>query len=776
MIKLNLSNPLNLLDYGAKYNKSQLYLGYVKSKGYVLIQENNETTLFNCINSDKDPLFLNVNWQNDMEEISQLNDILNDRLSYLPNEELPNTKIDIIGELLEDLSASYESYYYIKPKKIKNQRIKDFALNPVDQFNFYENYDGEPLNKEDYAETKTNINTTIEVALQKAVDIFNDNKHLSGYNKKDNISPVITESEFIKLFNSIISESFGNPLLNIKFGKGREKLNRIEAIDYLTEQFNIKGVYHNGKETLYYFNDKLNYFEKLTQETLKNLIISKLGIKLLKEDYNVFYNSLETNDKIHNNILVFNNILFDMDYMEELNYPICNYKREDYLAPGLIGYEDRNNNVQLIDYDMDLDYMELYNTDPNLDEITFVEKTLRQILIPKDNPNDLSMFQDFLQRLGSCILGKNKYKVITLYFAPGNNGKGILKLLMELIFNKGAYSLTPKTFEETFNLQSFTNRKVLLLDEIDKNDFKHMKPTLKRISSPEGRVEQRAMYSNENVVLNNFPNFFIFSNELINLKLDELALFDRLDFLKLPNTFVSERELNKTPNSYLKDRNTEVKIKEDVKGLSWLITASIQSFIHMENSHTEYILRQTTEQTMDILLNTDYLTKFIRLYTYEDESLIPSEFTTAEEIYQQFNQYMDMNGKILSENELSIKRKIGTTIKKVYDIPGKLKDSEMYYKQGNNIASYRIKLKSFEDVDQEFKYIYLINENVTDGDLIPISFSNDRQIVYNKIQNGINTINLLNKALPGLDNYKIVRDLLNLNLIIKTTETNLLMD
>ena len=51
MIKLNLSSPLNLLDYGANYNKSNLYLGYVKTKGYILIQENNNTTLFNCIKS-----------------------------------------------------------------------------------------------------------------------------------------------------------------------------------------------------------------------------------------------------------------------------------------------------------------------------------------------------------------------------------------------------------------------------------------------------------------------------------------------------------------------------------------------------------------------------------------------------------------------------------------------------------------------------------------------------------------------------------------------------
>lgn len=165
-------------------------------------------------------------------------------------------------------------------------------------------------------------------------------------------------------------------------------------------------------------------------------------------------------------------------------------------------------------------------------------------------------------------------------------------MLFELIFNRGAYSLTPATFEDSFNLQGFTNRKVLLLDEIDKNDFKNLKPTLKRISSPEARIEQRGMYSTALLVLNNFPMLFIFANDFVKLEMSETALFNRFDFLTLPNYFVDKKELNKKPNSYLVDRNTENKIKSDVDGLSWLITASIKAFVNMENSNNEFILKQ----------------------------------------------------------------------------------------------------------------------------------------------------------------------------------------
>ena len=774
MIKLNLSDAYDLIQLGANYNKSNLYLGYVKTKGYVLIQETNNSAFFHCIKSSKEPFSLNVNWQFDTAEIKEINEILNKILKFVPNDKLMDTKTDVIGDLLESLTDKAESYNYIKPKDISNPKIKEFALNPVEQFNYYVTIDDKALTPGEYKSQKAETKNALETYLSDAVALFNDKKAIYGEtNPNGAIAPIIDETEFIKLFNSIICDAFGNPIVNLMYGNGKSKLNTIEAIDYITEELNIKGVYRNGKETIYYFNEDLNYFEPLTVEMLKNLIIKNLGVKLLKGDYNTIYNSIETNNKEYDNLLVFKNILFDMDTMTELNFPICNYNRADYLAPALIGYEDKNNDIQLLDYDADFDYMTLYAIDPNPNDITFVEKTLRQILIPKDNPTDLSMFHDYLQRVGSCILGKNKYKVITLYFAPGNNGKGILKLLMELIFNNGAFSLTPQTFDDDFNLPGFTNRKVLLLDEIDKKDFNDCKPTLKIISSPEARIEQRGMHKQEYLRLHNFPNLFIFSNVLINLELDELALFSRFDFLELPNTFVSEKELNKTPNSYPIDRDTEAKIKADTIGLSWLITASIQAFRNMQNSNSEFILRQTTEQTMDILLDTDYLTKFIRLYTYDDASLIPMEFTTVEEIYQQYLQYMELNGNIIADNEITLKRRIGTAIKKVYNIPGKLSDSEMYYKQDNRIASYRVKLKSFDEVDKEFKRIYIINDDITDADLLPLDYSKELKIVYGKIQNGVNTINLLNKDLPNQDNYKIVRELLNLNLIIMTTELNL---
>lgn len=774
MIKLNLSVGYDIIsNFGAVADKYNLYLGYVKTRGFVFIEEKNNTAYFNCIESDEEPT---LNWSDEMQVIKKIKTHLTIILKKCGIEDIheqDNLKLMAISYLMEKLHSKFESSDYIKAKDVNNKRIRDFVLNPVEQFNFYLN--SPPLEYDDFINEKRNIRIDLETKLNEVITLFNENKGIYGNinANSEETAPLIDEKQFIKLINKKVSNALDNPLLNIKFGNGKQKLNAIESIDYLIEEFNIKGVYRNGIETIYYFNDKLNYFETLTEEILKNIIIKNLGIKLLKSDYSQFYKSFGTTDKEYSNILVFKNILYDMDYMEELNYPNCNYNRKDYLAPALIGYEDKNDKVHLLDYDFDFDYMSLYEVDRNPAQMTYVEKTLRKILIPKDNPNDLRMFHDYLERVGSCILGKNNYKVITLYYGDGNNGKGILKLLMELVFNRGAYPLTPKNFEDNFNLQGFSNRKVLLIDEIDKNDFKDLKPTLKRISSPEGRLEQRAMHKPDMIKLNNFPNLFIFANELINLKLDEYALFDRLDFLKLQNTFVTKSKLNKTDNSYLVDRKTEDNIKDDIKGLSWLITASIRAFQHLLNSNTEYTLRQTAEQTMDILIDTDYLTKFILLYTYDDDSLIRDEYTSADEIYQQFKQYMDIKGHKIVDTEITIKRKIGTTIKQVYNIKGSISDSDMYYKRDNRISTYRLRLKSFDKVNEEFKQVYEINEKF-EGDLSVAFYSNASQTVYKKIQNGVNTIDLLNKDLPNQDNYKIVRELLNLTVIKKTKQKNIM--
>ena len=68
-------------------------------------------------------------------------------------------------------------------------------------------------------------------------------------------------------------------------------------------------------------------------------------------------------------------------------------------------------------------------------------------------------------------------------------------------------------------------------------------------------------------------------------------------------------------------------------------------------------------------------------------------------------------------------------------------------KENISVASYSVKLKSFDELNKEFNRVYIINEDATDIDLTPLERNNEYKLIYNKIQNGTNTINLLNKAL-----------------------------
>ena len=138
MIKLNLSDAYNLKEIGAEFNKSNIYLGYIKTKGYILIQETNDNAFINCIESNTEPDYLNVNWQEDTEEIKTIFSILEKiLLKYLSTEEFNTAKIDVIDFLISDLAFKFESYNFVKVADAPNDRMRELFSNPVGTFNKY---------------------------------------------------------------------------------------------------------------------------------------------------------------------------------------------------------------------------------------------------------------------------------------------------------------------------------------------------------------------------------------------------------------------------------------------------------------------------------------------------------------------------------------------------------------------------------------------------------------------------------------------------------------
>ena len=144
----------------------------------------------------------------------------------------------------------------------------------------------------------------------------------------------------------------------------------------------------------------------------------------------------------------------------------------------------------------------------------------------------------------------------------------------------------------------------------------------------------------------------------------------------------------------------------------------------MEQSNQTFACRQSEEETRNILLNVDHLTSFISRYTEVDEE----NFTTNKEICTRYKQYLELKGLPVKEDKLAAK--VGYTIKELYGSNMK--------KQTNNGAKYKLKLKTVEDVEKEFKHIWLTNEdNLTDNQVdILNKLSGDVRVIFTAIKKG----------------------------------------
>ena len=282
------------------------------------------------------------------------------------------------------------------------------------------------------------------------------------------------------------------------------------------------------------------------------------------------------------------------------------------------------------------------------------------------------------------------------------------------------------------------------------------------------------MYSESKYTIENYPEITIYSNVKLDLDpISDYALFERIDFLKLPNRFVSSKELNKFNNAYLKNDKLVDMLKEDTVGLNWLITASIKCFKDMIKRNNRYTLKQTVEESIDIYLDSNYIVKFLTIYTEEAPELTVNNYVHVKEIKEEFLKYITVKGINLKEAELNnLSKDIGLELSKLYDFKqgaGKERDSIG--------TKYKIKLKSLEEVAIEFKQVYNINEEISDSDLNSLNYlTSDSRLIYRKIQAGVNTINQLNKAYPEYNVLEIVKELEEANLIYNTFTTKLTED
>ena len=782
-IKPIISESYSLTDYLANYNVFDIYLAYVKTRGYILINSTGFNYWFKSYELDVTPEELNNNGDNNLKGKDKENydKLLNEIANYLKpyEKEFPHQAKDqaenIFYDLILDLAIKEESDSYIKISDYNNKQMKQFIINPLETFNKYieANEENFQLSQEEAYETKIKLDEKIKDLTKWFISkqacyvprTLNDGSILK--------EPIFKPKDLYEAVINIADNIFPSNIFNLK--TGGKKLDKTQAVFELASLFNIKKTLKDNNEAVYYYNESNNYYEEITEKGLKNLIYKAYGFNLIESDIKAIYKSIPFEDKLYKNILVFNNCLFDADTLEKLEGI---YNRRDYLTLNRIGYKEKGNNkINLLDFDnaeepLEVDDILTVKENPE-DAETLVEKTLRQILIPKNNPKDLSLFQDYLERTGAKIFGRNLFKELTFYETLYSNaGKTIILYLHDLLYNDKNISIDASTLEDNFSFKSYDNALAINIDEIDKDSFEKVKPILKRITSQYSKQQFRNMREETQYIIEEFAEITICSN--IKLEIDpneDYALFERIDFLKLPNRFVNEKDVAKFPNAYAKNDKLFEQLKADKKGLNWLITASIKCLKNMLDNNKRFCCKQTAEESIDIYLDGDIIKKFLVIFTKKDLDLHKKDYVHAKDIKAELLKYTDIKGISFSQHEYNnLSQSIGYKLANLYNFTkgnGRETDSKG--------TKYAIKLKSVEEVAIEFKQVYMITEEITDKELTLLErLSSDEKTVYDAIQNGkYNTINLLKEKYVDLDVIEIVKDLVEANLIHNTFSTNL---
>ena len=320
---------------------------------------------------------------------------------------------------------------------------------------------------------------------------------------------------------------------------------------------------------------------------------------------------------------------------------------------------------------------------------TLVEKTLRQILIPKYNPEDTRLYMDFIQRLGASRIPNNKHKKITEYNGDGDDGKSTITYLMKLIYGDYFIGTTADSMsKDMFNASYIGNKHIIIIDEIMPNSLNGVWDTLKRISSGVNNTSVRGAYDKDPTKNINYGMMFIMSNVTPNLTYVDKATLNRYDILKMPNKFVENPTKD---NEYASDSKIFEKLKNDFNGLEWLVNASIKAYMECNG---KFKCNQTAEETLNIFQNGDDVTRFLTTCT----RISTNTRTTASELADSFITFaneeeidLEQRYKTCKDLKLAISREIGSKLTSIYDPKDLYKDTNKDRKVDYNIELTKYK-------------------------------------------------------------------------------------
>lgn len=567
-------------------------------------------------------------------------------------------------------------------------------------------------------------------------------------NNYDNDSKVLNQME--RMIESLKDSIYPYDLYYQVYNKEKKVLRRQLAID-VVDEYNIKSCYdvNTGEDKLYYLTSD-GYYDELNISVLKHLIYENHGVNYENQIIKNIIESIPRNSDKLPNLIQFNNGIFnnvDLTFTTFDEFDIRDnlvYKRIGVIdeSTGKINLLTYNPNARLTD-------------DPN--ERTYVEQVLRNILIPKNDEDNYDLLIDRLERDGETILGINRKNITISYDSKGNSGKSVINFIHKLVLNDLYKNVDSSSFDDNFNYELFSNNHSINIDETTQKELMEIMEKLKSFTSPNSSKDHRKQYGTGKVKSDNDGNIDIYTNHLIKPNLEDGGFLGRLTIITFPNQFRKEHEvkMNKYENAYVEDEKTYDKLKEDIDGLSWYVSSSINYYLDMIHVKGNFRCYQTKEQVLDIIGNTDIYSKFCIIFLERDDDMK----TSNKEIKAVFEDYVEDTGKLVNDSERKISNNLGKTIKELF---GTIKEDT------RDGVVYPLRIKTKDEIEDDSRKILIsCDDDFTNiqMDLVK-NLKESEKIIYNHIKlNELNTIEDLQRNYKTIDVNKIVYDLIQLDLI-----------
>lgn len=408
----------------------------------------------------------------------------------------------------------------------------------------------------------------------------------------------------------------GNDLELIKAIRSYDLANRKPFLERIKQKKEDKALINNALSLEKYYHIRINslnkdkkYYYNPRTERYQELDTNELGL-LLRTEYNqiLFDSTLNSiielfriKEEPNDDYINFNNVCLDTRTFKKIS------DRKAVFTTKSLPYN----------------YYDYESNKYRWPKPTLIEKTLKQILIPGDDLEDTSLYIDFLQRVGASFKRENIHKKANLYLGSGNNGRGILKTILQTVFPGLNVTIRPNKLNDDFFKVNLGSTNVLIMDELDKDSFSRpgFLANFKDLTG-RGSEQSRNMRKQDLVTIRNYGMLWLFSNTAPYVKFNEKAYWRRTDLLTLPNTFSDEvKDDRPGERIYKANPNLDDSIKVDIKGIEWLISRSIYEYKQMIINKDTFLLNQSITQSQFIYDGKHPLRTFLERYIIKTDNL-----------------------------------------------------------------------------------------------------------------------------------------------------------